>query len=212
MRRPGGMVVQTAAADAVLLFVQVAVVQGRVAGCADAVVRRLAGVGTALGRPEEPALAVPRLAHVAVVVLGGLVKPGQSGARELRALSESCVRACVDAPMGCADPGHRQKAQDTQARYLASRWAGGPAPAAHTQAPAMLSLLQAAPPPGQASHTGQLRSRHAPAPTAAPRAGQGSQQAKRSTMRLGGAANLLNRLCSSPGAGRVPNGPAQRLL
>jgi hypothetical protein len=65
------LVVQTAAAGSVLLLVEAAVEKGRPAGCADTVVGRLAAVGTALGRPVVPLIAVPRLAHVAVPEVGG---------------------------------------------------------------------------------------------------------------------------------------------
>jgi hypothetical protein len=64
------VVVQTAAADAVLLLDEAAFGQGRPAGRADAVVRRL-GVGHPLGRPVVPLNAVPRLAHVAVPEVAG---------------------------------------------------------------------------------------------------------------------------------------------
>jgi hypothetical protein len=60
------LVVQTAATGSVLLLVQAAVGQGRAADVADTVVRRLAGVVTALGRPVTPLSGVPRLAQVAV--------------------------------------------------------------------------------------------------------------------------------------------------
>jgi hypothetical protein len=67
-RRPGSR--SPPRSDAVLLD-QAAGVQGRPAGLADAVVRWMAGVATALGRPVEPHSAVPRLAHVAVPEVGG---------------------------------------------------------------------------------------------------------------------------------------------
>ncbi len=50
------LVVHPAAAGSVLLLEQVAVGQGRIAGIADTMVRRLAGVGTALGGPVAPQL------------------------------------------------------------------------------------------------------------------------------------------------------------
>ena len=65
------VILQTAAAGSVLLLDQAAGGQGRLAGLADTVVRWLAGVGTALGRPVVPLSAVPRLAHVAVPEVAG---------------------------------------------------------------------------------------------------------------------------------------------
>jgi hypothetical protein len=55
----------------VLLLVQVVGAQGRLAGLADTVVGRLAGVVTALRRPVIPLSGVPRLAHVAVPEVAG---------------------------------------------------------------------------------------------------------------------------------------------
>jgi hypothetical protein len=54
------LVVQTAAAGSVLLLDQAVFGQGLLAGLADTLVGRLAGVGTALGRPVEPRIA-PKL-------------------------------------------------------------------------------------------------------------------------------------------------------